>query len=109
MSVFMYKYLLFKTIPIKLSLSLSLSLSISLSHTYKNIYEYTRIKFEIESNVSIYNSPGDPGSIAARVIQKSKKMVLDASLLNTQHYKVRIKSKVELSWERSIALLYTSV
>ena len=28
--------------------------------------------------------------------QKLKKMVLDASLLNTQHYKVRIKGKVEL-------------
>ena len=27
------------------------------------------------------------------------KMVLDASLLNTQHYKVRIKGKVEQSWE----------
>ena len=26
-------------------------------------------------------------------------MVLDASLLNTQHYKVRIKGKVEQSWE----------
>ena len=25
-------------------------------------------------------------------------MVLDASLLNTQHYKVRIKGKVEKSW-----------
>ena len=31
-------------------------------------------------------------------------MVLDASLLNTQHYKVRIKGKVEQSRERSSAL-----
>ena len=31
-------------------------------------------------------------------------MVFDASLLNTQHYKVRIKSKVEQSRERSSAL-----
>ena len=31
-------------------------------------------------------------------------MVLDAALLNTQHYKVRIKSNVEQSRERSIAL-----
>ena len=31
-------------------------------------------------------------------------MVLDASLLNTQHYKVRIKSKVEWSREWSSAL-----
>ena len=28
-------------------------------------------------------------------------MVLDATLLNTQHYKVKIKGKVEQSWERS--------
>ena len=31
--------------------------------------------------------------------QRPKKMVLDASLLNTQHYKVRIKGKVEQSRE----------
>ena len=36
-------------------------------------------------------------------------MVLDASLLNTQHNKVRIKGKVEQSKESSSALLYTSV
>ena len=36
-------------------------------------------------------------------------MVLDASLLNTQHYKVRIKGKVDQSWERSSALPYTLV
>ena len=35
--------------------------------------------------------------------QRLKKMVLDASLLNTQHYKVRIKGKVEQSRERSSA------
>ena len=29
-----------------------------------------------------------------QVIPKTQKMVLDASLLNTQHYKVRIKGKV---------------
>ncbi len=34
-----------------------------------------------------------------RVIPKTQKMVLDASLLNTQHYKVRIKGKVEPSRE----------
>ena len=34
-------------------------------------------------------------------------MVLDASLLNTQHYKVQINGKVEKSWERSSALPYT--
>ena len=56
------------------------------------------------------NGPGwDLGSIPGRVIPKTQKMVLDASLLNTQHYKVRIKGKVEQSRERSSALPYTLV
>ena len=49
------------------------------------------------------NGPGDLGSIPGRVIPKTQKLVLDASLLNTQHYKVRIKGKVEQSRERSSA------
>ena len=55
------------------------------------------------------NGPGDLGLIPGRVIPKTLKMVLDISLLNTQQYKVCIKSKVEQSWERSDALPYTSV
>ena len=55
------------------------------------------------------NGPGDLGSIPGRVIPKTQKMVLDASLLNTQHYKVRIKGKVEQSRERSSALPYALV
>ena len=49
------------------------------------------------------NGPRDWGSIPDRVIpktqkkKKKKKMVLDAALLNTQHYKVKIKDKVEQS------------
>ena len=39
------------------------------------------------------NGPGDQGSIPGRVIPKTQKMVLDAALLNTQHYKVRIEGK----------------
>ena len=46
------------------------------------------------------NSPGDRGSI-----QKTQKMVLDISLLNTQHD----KGKVEQSKERSSAFPNTSV
>ena len=41
------------------------------------------------------NGPGDQGSIPGRVIAKTQKMVLDAALLSTQQYKVRIKGKVE--------------
>ena len=40
---------------------------------------------------------------------KDLKMVLDTSLLSTQHYKVCIKSKVEQSRGRSGALPYTSL
>ena len=36
-------------------------------------------------------------------------MILDASLLNIQHYKVQIKGKVEQSRERSSAFTYTLV
>ena len=55
------------------------------------------------------NGPGDLGSIPGRVIPKNLKMVLDTTLLNTQHYKVRFKGKVEQSWEWSSALPYTLV
>ena len=41
--------------------------------------------------------------------QRFKKMVLDASLLNTHHYKVRIKGKVKEPRERSSALPNTLV
>ena len=54
------------------------------------------------------NGPGDLGYIPGRVIPKSWKMVLDTALLNTQLYKVRIKSKVEQSREKSSALPYIS-
>ena len=43
----------------------------------------------------------DLGSIPGRFIPKTLKMVLDASLLNTQQYKVHIKGKVEQSRESS--------
>ena len=50
-----------------------------------------------------------PGSIPGRVIPKTLKMELDTTLLNTQHYKVRFKGKVEQSREWSSALSYTLV
>ena len=51
----------------------------------------------------------DLGSIPGRVIPKTLKMELDTTLLNTQHYKVRFKGKVEQSREWSSALPYTLV
>ena len=55
------------------------------------------------------NDPGDQGSIPGRVILETQKKVLDATLFNTQHYKVRIKGKVEQSRKWSSALPYTSL
>ena len=43
------------------------------------------------------NSTGDLDSIPGCVIPKTLKMVLDTSLLNIQHYKIRIKGKVRNS------------
>ena len=55
------------------------------------------------------NGPGARGSIPGQVIPKTQKMVLDAALLNTQVYKVRIKGKVEQFREKSSALPFTLV
>ena len=41
------------------------------------------------------NGSGELGSIPGQLIPKTQKMVLHASLLNTQYYKVRAKGKVE--------------
>ena len=55
------------------------------------------------------NGPGDMGSIPNLVLPKTLKMVLDASLLNTQQCKVHIKGKVKQSRERSRTLPYISM
>ena len=46
---------------------------------------------------------------SGRVIPKIQKLVLDTPLLNTEHYKVCIKDKVEQSKERGSAFSYTLV
>ena len=53
------------------------------------------------------NGSGDQGSIPGRVIPKTQKTILDASLLNTQYYKLWIEGKAEQSTEMSHALPYT--
>ena len=74
------------------------------------MYVYIYINRDIGPAIRVFaNGPGDLGSIPGRVIPKTLKMVLDVSLLNTQHYKVRIKGKMEQSKERSSALPYTLV
>ena len=69
----------------------------------------TKYIFALYLLLDYYNKHADWGSIPDRVIPKAQKMVLEAALLNIQHYKVWIKGKVEQSREWSSALLYTSV
>ena len=84
---------------------------IYLSYTLmKNCEEFHKYNYIIGLVGRVFaNDPGDQGSIPGRVIPKTLKIVLDTSLLNTHHCKVRIKGKVEQSRERSSALPYTSV
>ena len=75
-------------------------------NTYLGLYIYR----PIYTMVWVFtNSPGDRGSVPGRIMPKTEKMILDASLFNTKHYKVRIESKVGQYRERSSTLLYTSV
>ena len=77
---------------------------------HKKRKEFGRIYWDIGPAVRVFaNGSGDLGSIPDRVIPKTLKMELDTTLLNTQHYKVRFKGKVEQSWEWSSALPYTLV
>ena len=69
-------------------------------HMYRTIGLMSRV---------VANGPGDQGSIPGQVILKTQKMVLDAALFSTQHYKLTIKGKVEQSLEWSSALPYTLV
>ena len=55
------------------------------------------------------NGLGNQDSIPSWVMSKTQKMVFDAALLNTQHYKLQIKSKEEQSREWSSTLPYTLV
>ena len=59
------------------------------THTHAQAYVYMSASVGLAVRV-FANGHGDLGSIPGRVIPKTQKMVLDASLLNTQHYKVRI-------------------
>ena len=64
---------------------------------YIYIYIYIIYIYSFGPAVRVFaNGPG--------VIPKTLKMELDTTLLNTQHYKVRFKGKVEQSREWSSAL-----
>ena len=75
-----------------------------------NTVIYTNLPWFIGlMNRAFANGLGDQGSIPGRAIPKTQKMLLDATLLNTQHYKVRIKGKVKQSRKWSSTLSYTLV
>ena len=102
MSVFVYVY-------VCVCVSRSLRIEYTKSRRQKSLGYHNSIDIlinfvyiipDIGLGVRVFaNGPGDLVSIPGRVIPKTQKMVLDASLLNTQHYKVRIKGKVEQSRE----------
>ena len=72
------------------------------------LYHAIQLIFPAGENWVVFaNGSINWGSTPGRVIPKTQKMNLDTSLLNTSHYKVRIKSKVEQSRERNSALPYT--
>ena len=76
---------------------------------YESINFYIYIS-DISIMVRVFaKGPGDLSSIPGRVIPKTQKMVLDSSLLNTQHDKVWIKGKFGQFWESSSTLPYTLV
>ena len=79
----------------------------SFSALQNNLDSFNRL-IGLEGRV-LANGPRDLGLNPGRVIPKTLRMLLDISLLNTQHYEVDIKGKVEQSRERSSALPYTSV
>ena len=62
--------------------------------------EERKLRIEIlKMSREFANGPGDRGSIPGRVITETQKRVLDAAWLKNQHYKVKIKGKVEQSKE----------
>ena len=84
-------------------------------YTYINTYIYIKYMHMYIYYIYIYiyiglmsrvfaNGLGDRGSILDRVIPKTQKMVLDAALLNTHNYKVRIKGKCGAIQGRSSTL-----
>ena len=77
-------------------------------YAYIYIYLYIYQLFGLVDWAFAYGQ-GDLGSIPGHVIPKTLIKVIDTILLNTQQFKVRIKVKVEQSWERNSALAYTSV
>ena len=76
-------------------------------HAY--VYVYLKSLCIVLVGTVFANGPIDRDSIAGRILAKTQNKVLDASLLYTQHFKVRIKGKVEQSREKRSTLSDTLV
>ena len=72
-------------------------------------YSYRERLKRLGLTTLLTNGSGDQGSIPGRVMLKTQKMVLDASLLNTQHYKVWLKVKWSNPRKGVAPFPYTSV
>ena len=60
---------------------------------YIYIYIYIYVCIWFYRYIRFANDCGSQGSILGQVVLKTQKMVVGVSLLNTQHFKVRIKGK----------------
>ena len=76
-------------------------INIDLLHFFMNLQSSNR---SIGPAVIVRQWPGRPGFNPRSSHTKDSKMVLDASLLNTQHYTIWIKGTLEQSRESSSAL-----
>ena len=74
---------------------------------YDSTWDWTPVSRTI-AELSTWSMVWETG-IQLQVIPKTQKIVLDAALIDGQHYKVQIKGKVEQSREWSSVLSYTSV
>ena len=65
---------------------------------------------DLHKQVEVFaNAPRNRGSIPGRVLPNTQKIVLDTSLLNMQHYKVRIKGKAQQSREKGSTVSHAEV
>ena len=69
------------------------------------IYIYIYVYIGLVDKVLVREYGFNPQSSHTKYL----KILLHATLLYTQHYKVRVKGKVEQSSERNCVFLYTSV
>ena len=87
--------------------SVEVSSHFNVQVTWRSLY--LKCLHPFEEILVFANGSEDWDSVPGRVIPKTQEIVLDISLLNTPHYKVRFKVKVEQFKERDSVLSYTSV